>query len=1241
MPQGSSVEPYPGTGAGTPSGRALDRDGEGDNSYFGSGSAPASPASGALVFELDDDLPDFAKGPAVEGDAANRKVLTLEEAQRKVWLQIARKDIPKAYKYYSTGLQVKHSHHKRLSQLCAVIARRQYARSTKAAKENQARAKKTMRDMMQFWRKNEKDEREGRRRAEREALDRARQEEEKRESTRQARKLEFLISQTELYSHFVGHKLRTDDAEEGMKEKETDKDAKPDGPAALNVLGGDVEAAATAAGADLKDLDFNDEDHTNLHLHAAKKAQDAVMRHRQRVRAFDTQAALDRKTNEALALAKAQKRADEEEASADAMADLDDNEELNFQNPTSMDDQLDITQPKMLMTELKEYQLKGLKWLATLYEQGINGILADEMGLGKTVQSISLMAYLAEKHDIWGPFLVIAPASTLHNWQQELSRFVPKLKALPYWGSVKDRTTLRKFWTKKSISYDKDAPFHVMITSYHLVLTDQQYFQRVKWQYMILDEAQAIKNSTSARWKTLLSFHCRNRLLLTGTPIQNSMQELWALLHFIMPSLFDSHEEFSDWFSKDIENAAENKGASRFNEHQLKRLHMILKPFMLRRIKRHVQNELSEKIEIDVFCDLSPRQRRMYRKLRANVSVTELLQRANNMGDVDSAQALMNLVMQFRKVCNHPELFERAEVTSSFSLCHWARSGNLAREGDLLLCPYSARNPIEVVLPELFYKDGGLLDVPGENVRKGSDTHWLDNLMNIWNPEWIHRSLLEDSEYIYSSFSFLRIQDISPSEAHDIFASPALHRILLRNLAERRLLEDGAIYLDPEFAAHSAAPFAQLPRSPLNPFLEVADGLPALSDISTSSWQASNLSRPAMRWYAEPVLAPPIDIYLPDRTFVERQASTLDAPMESLAFYGLPAHLQDNPDAYAKYERMFPGVQPVGLAGASPVDQLPWSTTQVPEAKRLIYDSAKLARLDVLLQELKAGNHRVLIYFQMTKMIDLMEEYLVFRQYKYLRLDGSSKLEDRRDMVMDWQTRPDIFIFLLSTRAGGLGINLTAADTVVFYDHDWNPSNDAQAMDRAHRLGQTRQVTVYRLITKGTIDERIVQLARVKKEVQDVVVGNKQFNETNKPTEIAQLLLNDDELANLKDVTETAVPATESGKKFGMQRVNGGPVQTPTSWSAMRDAWADEGDDFFGHSAAAAAQNNTNGTTLDEDGSAPAAPSGRGKRGRGRGSRGGRGSDAPKRPRGRPRGSGKRGSGVPATAGHDALPKNL
>jgi chromatin-remodeling ATPase INO80 len=229
-----------------------------------------------------------------------------------------------------------------------------------------------------------------------------------------------------------------------------------------------------------------------LHLHARANAQEAIAMARQRAQQFDTQSALERKTNEALKLAKAQAHvrddADDlgEPSGATPLVDRKihslsrrptiadphssvDSDELNFQNPTSLSGPLTISQPKMLMATLKEYQVKGLNWLATLYEQGINGILADEMGLGKTVQSISLLAYLAETHDIWGPFLVVAPASTLHNWQQELTRFVPNLKALPYWGNVKDRTTLRKVWSKKDLTYTKDAPFHVLITSYQLV----------------------------------------------------------------------------------------------------------------------------------------------------------------------------------------------------------------------------------------------------------------------------------------------------------------------------------------------------------------------------------------------------------------------------------------------------------------------------------------------------------------------------------------------------------------------------------------------------------------------------------------------------------------------------------------------------------------------------------------------------------------------------------------------------
>jgi len=196
--------------------------------------------------------------------------------------------------------------------------------------------------------------------------------------------------------------------------------------------------------------------------------------------------------------------------------------------------------------------------------------------------------------------------------------------------------------------------------------------------------------------------------------------------------------------------------------------------------------------------------------------------------------------------------------------------------------------------------------------------------------------------------------------------------------------------------------------------------------------------------------------------------------------------------------------------------------------RRFVTDSGKLAQLDRLLKQLKEGGHRVLLYFQMTRMIDLMEEYLTYRNYKYCRLDGSTKLEDRRDTVAAFQSSDEIFVFLLSTRAGGLGINLTAADTVIFYDSDWNPTIDSQAMDRAHRLGQTRQVTVYRLITRGTIEERIRKRALQKEEVQRVVIsggapagGNSivDFNarsKDNKTKEMAMWLADDDEAAAIE-----------------------------------------------------------------------------------------------------------------------------
>jgi DNA helicase INO80 len=391
---------------------------------------------------------------------------------------------PQVYRTVLASSANKAAYWRRVSSVAQREARRGLQRNTRTTKDVQLRARKVMREMLVFWKRNEKEEKELRRRAEKEALDRAKKEEEMREAKRQARKLNFLITQTELYSHFVGNKLKTNEAEVSEETSGGNRIIDP-APASAEAAAAPTPSinpqpagADAGAGGDLQELDFDDDDESNLRAHARRNAEEAVLAAKQKAQAFDQRAA------------EAQREAEASAAARDGGEQRDigkafDSDDMNFNNPEM--GAMDLKQPKMLTCSLKDYQLKGLNWLANLYEQGINGILADEMvsgvpalpasslltdlsqGLGKTVQSISLMAYLAEVHNIWGPFLVIAPASTLHNWQQEIEKFVPSLKALPYWGNVKERALLRKFWNKKQISYHKDAPFHVLVTSYQLV----------------------------------------------------------------------------------------------------------------------------------------------------------------------------------------------------------------------------------------------------------------------------------------------------------------------------------------------------------------------------------------------------------------------------------------------------------------------------------------------------------------------------------------------------------------------------------------------------------------------------------------------------------------------------------------------------------------------------------------------------------------------------------------------------
>jgi DNA helicase INO80 len=1034
-----------------------------------------------------------------------------------IWRDLARKEVTRVFKLGVESNATRASNLKKTAILASKEAKRWQLRTNKGTKDLQARAKRVMREMMSFWKRNEREERDTRRAAEKQEIENAKKAENEREANRQKRKLNFLISQTELYSHFIGKKIKTDEVERSTDHPDV---AVPDKKVQSgNALDLPETGAVVGKVTNFEDLDFDAEDDSVLKAAAVANAQNAIQEAQDKARAFNKEAPA-----------------------------MDEEGEMNFQNPAGMGD-VAIEQPKMLNAQLKEYQLKGLNWLVNLYEQGINGILADEMGLGKTIQSISVMAYLAEKHNIWGPYLVVAPASTLHNWQQEITKFVPKFKVLPYWGSGADRKVLRKFWDRKHITYTEDSPFHVLITSYQLVVSDVAYFQKMRWQYMILDEAQAIKSSSSSRWKSLLGFHCRNRLLLTGTPIQNNMHELWALLHFIMPSLFDSHDEFSEWFSKDIESHAQSN--TKLNEDQLKRLHMILKPFMLRRVKKHVQKELGDKIEIDLFCDLTYRQRALYGNLRNQISIMDLIEKAT-VGDDNDSKTLMNLVMQFRKVCNHPDLFERAETSSPFSFSHFAETASFMHERNhpILNVKYSTRNMIEYKLPRLVWREGGRLDLPGEdNLRRGFRDKCLNHMMNIWSTENIHQNAETNK-----AFSWLRFSDSSVGESSIASRKDAFGRAVDLARKHRKLGALGVIYDDLEDQSYTPAQamLQIIDRQDRKTLAEVTNEgyMSKLLSVSKDVWAESGMGQ--LDQCGRPsATAPPIQVVCSHPgTAAENENIMFNVPIRR-ALYG-PSPVEEKALITSKIPLSF--YPPTKMLPAPTSEKQRFTNIAVPSMRRFVTDSGKLAQLDSLLFKLKEEGHRVLLYFQMTRMINLMEEYLTYRNYKYLRLDGSTKLEDRRDTVHDFQTRPEIFIFLLSTRAGGLGINLTSADTVIFYDSDWNPTIDSQAMDRAHRLGQTRQVTVYRMITRGTIEERIRKRALQKEEVQKVVMtggsgGGVDFNtrsKENRTKDIAMWLVDDEDAAEIERkaaevaAQEAKEPATKKGKGKKSKKETGG-----------------------------------------------------------------------------------------------------
>ncbi|KAI7192108.1 SWI/SNF chromatin remodeling complex component [Hortaea werneckii] len=637
---------------------------------------------------------------------------------------------------------------------------------------------------------------------------------------------------------------------------------------------------------------------------------------------------------------------------------------------------------------MRTYQLEGLEWLTSLYENGLNGILADEMGLGKTIQVISFLAFLREK-GINGPFLIAAPLSTTSNWVAEFKKWTPKIPALLYHGSKQEREELRR----KKLRNPGSAEFPVVCTSYEICMNDRKHLSHYGWKFIIIDEGHRIKNLNCRLIRELQSYQSANRLLITGTPLQNNLAELWSLLHFLMPSIFDKLESFESWF--DFSALKEKGGYEELLSEDRKKnlvtsLHAILKPFLLRRVKTDVETALPKKREYVLYAPLTQTQRELYQAILEG----------------DSRSFLQEKVV---------------EAISGQSTPVGGRSNSRKR------------------------KPAGGNETPNKSAKSSRAS--------------------------------------TPATNGDAGARS-------RKAKKNQKYEE----------VSDAKWFKQLEEGDLD---EDAGG-EAVEEDEEESERAKTLQM-AKKEIAQKKLQNP----------VMQLRQCCNSPHN---FY-YPFELDDQ--------------------------------SQVDET--LVTESGKMMLLDRLLPELLRKGHKVLIFSQFKSQLDLLETYCSeLRQWPTCRIDGSIAQSERHDQIQAFnEPDSDTNIFLLSTRAGGQGINLAAADTVLLFDSDWNPQQDLQAQDRAHRIGQTRPVIVYRFATKNTVEQMLLEKADSKRRLEKLVIQKGRFRKGGEVAgaDFAELqrllgkddgeridiadgkgLLSDDELAILTDRSEEAFDRAEKGQ---------------------------------------------------------------------------------------------------------------
>ena len=838
--------------------------------------------------------------------------------------------------------------------------------------------------------------------------------------------------------------------------------------------------------------------------------------------------------------------------------------------------------PSLLLKHtLREYQHVGLDWMVTMYENKLNGILADEMGLGKTIQTIALLAHLAEDKGIWGPHLIIVPTSVMLNWELEFKKWCPGFKILTYYGSPKELRLKRQGWTKVNA-------FHVCITSYKLVIQDHAAFRRKKWKYFILDEAQNIKNFRSQRWQALLNFQSQRRLLLTGTPLQNNLMELWSLMHFLMPHVFSSHREFAHWFSNPLKGMIE--GNQEYNEQLIRRLHKVLRPFILRRLKIDVEKQMPKKYEHVVQCQLSKRQRLLYDEFMSLSSTKQTLNEGNYM-------SVINILMQLRKVCNHPDLFDPRPIVSSFV------TEAIEYRAPSLVFNFKDQSLLKRLDTALFGQQDSLVDL--ELLHSAFGCHrakqlqtprkLIEEIMTTATTPAVTDDIASPSAVSSVASNELKFFSDSSLEGWSLVdletrmresPGPSAMRAQQKQL-ERQVLKSQRLKNKIHYLAQTNKQHCNMNARPMYGIdLQECVGrsqimVPAKDHAGTAATALNYGARShvtCQRTYEYEETRNRMDVYwtqtrtlnsmlhfVDDLLFKPSENAELDFAFSRFVLYvprvtHYPRSTMDPFDSSIRLHVAHPSpsfyqgnktllkslsnaVKPMIAADArsAGIDTLAnrigaSMRTQFPEKRLIQYDCGKLQTMAVLLRRLFSETHRVLIFTQMTRMLDILENFLNYHGFKYLRLDGSTSIEQRQVLMERFNSDKRIFCFILSTRSGGIGVNLTGADTVIFYDSDWNPTMDAQAQDRCHRIGQTRDVHIYRLISEKTVEENILKKANQKRLLSEMTIEGGNFTTAllqkhhitelfEQPTGLASLVT-----SSQAEAAETQQPSTSSAE---------------------------------------------------------------------------------------------------------------